>query len=93
VITSNGDGHIVKNGAATLTLSGVNTYLGATTINLGSIIIAGSGSLGAGTYYYGALNINNLGTFRYVSSVPQYLLGTIIGTAEDPNNKISYYAL
>jgi len=93
VITSNGDGHIVKNGAATLTLSGVNTYLGDTTINLGSIIIAGSGSLGAGTYYYGALNINNLGTFRYVSSVPQYLLGTIIGTAEDPNNKISYYAL
>jgi hypothetical protein len=92
VITSNGDGHIVKNGAATLTLSGVNTYLGATTINLGSIIIAGSGSLGAGTYYYGALNINS-GTFRYNSSVPQYLLGTIIGTAEDPNNKISYYAL
>jgi autotransporter-associated beta strand protein len=67
----------VNNGAANLTLSGVNTFTGGTTISAGALTIAGVGSLGGGTYA-GAI-IDN-GTFTYASSAPQTLSGVISGT-------------
>ncbi|MEG1071988.1 MAG: autotransporter-associated beta strand repeat-containing protein, partial [Akkermansia sp.] len=43
-----GTGALVKNGAGTLVLSGVNTYSGGTTINAGTLQISNSSALGAG---------------------------------------------
>ena len=64
-------------GAATLTLSGVNTYSGGTTIGSGSTLtIGGSGKLGNGTY---AGAIGNSGTFNYNSSAAQTLSGIMSG--------------
>jgi autotransporter-associated beta strand protein len=40
---------LVKNGSATQTLSGNNTYTGATTISAGTLILSGNGTLGTST--------------------------------------------
>jgi autotransporter-associated beta strand protein len=62
----------------TQTLSGTNTYTGATAINSGaSLIIAGSGSLGGGNY---AAGITNNGVFQYASSANQTISGVISGS-------------
>jgi mucin-19 len=64
--------------AGTQTLSGTNTYTGATAIDAGaSLIIAGSGSLGGGNYAGG---ITNNGVFQYASSANQTLSGVISGS-------------
>jgi fibronectin-binding autotransporter adhesin len=44
-----GNASVVKEGSGTLTLSGVNTYSGGTSINSGTLLIAGAGTLGATT--------------------------------------------
>ncbi len=41
-----GEGALVKNGNETLTLSGANVYTGGTTINAGTLKVAGAGTLG-----------------------------------------------
>ncbi len=65
-------------GPGTLTLSGVNTYTGNTTINsFGTVIISSTGQLGGGDYP-GNLFING-GTFNYSSASNQILSGTISG--------------
>jgi autotransporter-associated beta strand protein len=56
---TNGASPLIKAGSATLTLSGVNTYSGGTTINAGTLALAGSGNLGTST---GGLTLNNTGS-------------------------------
>jgi autotransporter-associated beta strand protein len=40
-----GSGNIIKDGGGTFTLTGANTYSGNTTVNAGTLVLAGSGSL------------------------------------------------
>ncbi|NCW28093.1 MAG: hypothetical protein EBV83_07365 [Verrucomicrobia bacterium] len=47
VISSTGSGALTKMGDGTLTLTGNNTYSGGTTVNVGKLILGGSGTLGA----------------------------------------------
>ncbi len=57
-------GSFTKNGSAMLTLSGANTYIGGTTINMGTLALSGGGSLsssGAVTISSGAIfNISGI---------------------------------
>ena len=66
-----------KAGTGTITVSGVNTYSGTTTIDSsGTLAIGGSGQLGSGSY---GGNITLNGTLSYGSSASQTLSGTISG--------------
>ncbi|WP_164999660.1 autotransporter-associated beta strand repeat-containing protein [Salinicola tamaricis] len=44
-----GSNNLTKTGAATLTLSGSNTYSGSTSVSAGTLSVAGDGNLGAGS--------------------------------------------
>ena len=68
---------LVKSGAGTWALSGVNTFTGNTTISAGTLQIGGSGSLNSGNYA-GAIADN--GTLQYSSSANQTLSGVISGS-------------
>ena len=67
--------NLIKQGAATLTLGGTNTYTGATTITAGTLQI--NGQLASGTY---AGAITNNGTLVINSASSQTLSGVISGT-------------
>jgi alpha-L-rhamnosidase len=67
-------GSVFKQGTGTLTLSGQNTYTGQTQVEVGTLIIAGSGVLGGGNYS-AALPVS--GVFNYNSSANQVLSGSI----------------
>jgi fibronectin-binding autotransporter adhesin len=65
-----------NNSGSTLTLTGNNTYSGATTINAGTLVIGGAGRLGGGSY---AGNITMTGAFTYNSTADTTLSGPISG--------------
>ena len=69
---------LVKYGNGFMSLSGTNSYTGATTINAGTLQIAGAGSLGSGSYA-GAISIDTVANLRYSSSVDQTFSGVISG--------------
>ena len=66
-----------NNSSSTLTLTGNNTYTGATTINAGTLQIDSTGQLGGGSY---SGNIVNNGTFIYAGNNSQTLSGIISGS-------------
>ena len=70
-----GTGGITKDiSTNTLTLTGANTYNGATTVNLGTLEVAGSGTLGAG-----GVTINAGGTLSFNRSADFVLANSLSG--------------
>jgi autotransporter-associated beta strand protein len=79
-----------NNSSSTLTLSGNNTYTGATTINAGTIEIGAAGRLGGGSY---SGNIANSGTLIYSGTNNQTLSGIISGIGALTQNAASTLTL
>ena len=67
---------VINDNGSGVTLAGVNTYSGTTTISAGTLQIGSAGQLGAGTY---AANISNNGALAFNSSAAQTLSGVISG--------------
>ena len=74
---------LTKIGTGTLTLSGNNTYSGATSLSSGTLEIGAAGRLGGGSY---AGNITNSGTFLYSGTNDQALSGQISGVGSLTKN-------
>ncbi len=71
-----GPGGVTMSGSGTWTLTGVNTFSGATTVGAGALTIGGSGQLGSGIY---SAALTDNGTLNYSSSAAQAFTGVIIG--------------
>jgi autotransporter-associated beta strand protein len=85
-----GNGSFAQNAASTLTLTGNNTYTGATTIYDGTIEIGATGRLGGGTY---AGNIANSGVLIYSGTNDQTLSGVISSVGALTHNASSTLTL
>jgi len=73
------DTGIIKQGAGTMQLDGVNTYAGPTTITAGTLTINSSALLGGAAGAYAGLITNN-GTLNYNGTGAQTFSGAIRGT-------------
>jgi autotransporter-associated beta strand protein len=62
LLGSAGDGGLIKNGAGTLTLGGVNTYTGATVINAGGLQVDGSLDAASAVNVAGGATLSGSGT-------------------------------
>lgn len=69
-----GAGGFVKEGAGNLTLSGVSSYAGGTTVSAGTLTLTG------GLNANGDLTIDTLGTFVYDAAANSTLMGALNGT-------------
>gem|GEM_PF-4599926 len=79
-----GTGALTKGtNSGTVSLNGVNTYSGNTTISGGTLAIGGSGQLNSGSY---SGNITNNGILNYNSAASQTLAGIISGTGSVAQN-------
>ena len=69
--TLTGDGGITKAGAGTLTLAAINSYIGSTTINAGTLAVTSDGNLGAvgGSLVFGGGTLQLLGNFTSARAV------------------------
>ena len=76
---------LVKDGAGTLTLNGVNTYTGNTTVSAGTMTIGSSGMLGGGDYS-GALSVASGATFNYSSDASQIFRNLATGASDGTIN-------
>ncbi len=77
--TSQADTGIIKQGAGTMQLDGINTYTGPTTISAGTLTINSGSLLGGANGTYAGLITNN-GTLNYNNSASQIFSGAITGT-------------
>jgi MYXO-CTERM domain-containing protein len=83
------DGGLTKQGAATLTLSGANSYTGGTILNQGGITLGTGGTLGDST---GTLQVNNNSTVAgtavvlTLSSAASVTVGSLSGTIATPTS-------
>ncbi len=85
---------VTKAGPGTAVLTGLNSFIGGTTLaaNSGILEIGGAGNLGNGTYA-GAIDIGSGSTFRYNSSASQALNGPISGAGTLMKNASSTLTL
>jgi fibronectin-binding autotransporter adhesin len=89
VIQNSGGPLMLVVGSGTLTLSGANTYSGATLINNGTLALSGSGSIAASTNINiasgSALNVSGLGSGLFTLGPGQSLsgVGTVQGNMAD----------
>ena len=72
-----GTGAVIKQGPGTLTLSGVNTYTGGTSINAGTLALSGGGALSAN----GAVTIAAASALDISGSSADQTIGNLIGVA------------
>jgi autotransporter-associated beta strand protein len=78
IVNNTGATGLTKSGAGLLTLTGANTYTGATTVGVGTLEIGGAGQLNSGNYSAG-IAVGGGATFKYNSSANQVLGGAISG--------------
>lgn len=73
-----GSGNLTKNGTGTLTLSGDNTYSGATTVNAGTLNVTGSSSSTPVTVNSGAI-LEGAGTIKSLTNYGTVKPGNSVG--------------